>query len=380
MQPEEATFNRRTVGRAGIAWAIVQFFSIPLSVLYGLTHLLTPPLLILIAWEKLSIIFNFLPRSSGIVFFVSALVLSLLTIGLTFGVYRKSFVCAVLLFIEVAGYLIIAVYGLLTSGVFSYVFNSSTFNTAMYTSISIYIGIILILILFIAGGIWGRLSRTPKSVWIATPIILALAISIPMLTAWVHSTQLGSISGNIYRSDGTPYSGEVSVCCDPLDENVHITHGDPAPLYLIIHANGNYKIDSLPAGDYYIWAVAHHDKLFSDRILTVSVKASQKVSNIDLILVPGGSISGHVLDENGNPVSYVIDPITNNKIDIRMMAVYNPVGYSSPYTTQVATDGTYSFNNLPPGEYLIGSGFPLNEKITVESGKEIRYDFYRVQK
>ena len=164
MQPEEATFNRRTVGRAGIAWAIVQFFSIPLSIYYPVTYLLTPPVLIVIAGYKLSTIFSFLPMSTGIVFLGSALVLLLLTIGLTIGAYRNNFVCAVLLFINVAVYLIIAVYGLLFGETLG---NDYTigfgFSAFSYTVIAIYIGIMLIILLFMASGIWGKSLRTPKS-------------------------------------------------------------------------------------------------------------------------------------------------------------------------------------------------------------------------
>jgi len=131
MQTEEVTFNRRTVGGAGIAWAIVQFLSVPLGMILLYVnlnmHMLTPPVLVLIAWDKLFTIFSFLPRYSNTVFFVSALILSLLIIGLTIGVYRRNFVCAVLLFIDVAAYLIIAVYGLFIRRTFFY-----DFNTFMY--------------------------------------------------------------------------------------------------------------------------------------------------------------------------------------------------------------------------------------------------------
>ena len=153
MPSDKATFNRNTVGRAGIVWAIVQFFSITLGIipLYLHMYVLTPPVLVAIAWDK------FLPRSSDIVFLVSGPILLLLIIGLTIGVYRKSFVCAILLLIDVAVYLIIAVYGLLFDR--TSIVDLSTF---MYTINAIYIGIMLILLLFIAVGIWGRSSRTSR--------------------------------------------------------------------------------------------------------------------------------------------------------------------------------------------------------------------------
>jgi hypothetical protein len=155
------------------------------------------------------------------------------------------------------------------------------------------------------------------------------------------------------------------VCCDPLDPNVNIAHGDPTPPYLVIFANGNYRIDSLPAGDYYIWAVAYvnnNNKLF-DSIRIVSVKARHETSNIDLRLVPGGSISGQIIDENGNPVS---SAGTN-----RSFYMHSIFRVSWEYTVHIAPDGTYSLENLLPGEYQIRSDI-----VTIESGKETHYDYY----
>lgn len=378
MQPEEATFNRRTVGRAGIAWAIVQFFSIPLSVFYVVTYLLTPPVLVLIAWDKLSIIFSFLPRSTGIVFFASALVLLLLTIGLTIGVYRKNFVCAVLLFINVAGYLIIAVCGLLFGETLGYGYTLGFgFSTFSYTVIAIYIGIMLIILLFMAGGIWGRPSRTPKSVWIAAPIILALAISIPMLTGWVHSTQLGSISGNIYQPDGTIVTSEADIFCKP-PPGVHITYGDPAPPYLVIQAQGDYMIDNLPAGDYIIWARTTDYSLFCDSPINVTVQTSQNTS-MDIFLVPGGSISGQV---NG------IEPDMIKKYEpLTVTCHYSGVCGDFTKSCAVAEDGTYSLEGIGPGTYTIrldniwysGSYHFQSETISIKSGEHIEQDFFIIK-
>jgi len=367
MQPEEATFNKRTVGRAGIAWAIVQFFSIPLSI-YSMRFMLTPPWLMLIAWEALSKIFSFIPRSSGIMFFVSALVLSLLTIGLTFGVYRKNFVCAVLLLIEVAAYLITAVYGLLYGRALFY-----ELSTFMHTVIAIYIGLMLIIILFIASGIWGRSLRTPKSVWIAVPIILVLAISVPVLTAWVHSNQLGWISGHIYQPDGTIVTSEADIFCKP-PPGVHITHGDPAPPCLLIHAQGDYMIDNLPAGDYIIWARTTDYSLFCDSPINVNVQTSQNTS-MDIFLVPGGSISGQV-------TGIELDIIEDKPLTVSCW--YSAVGSDFSKSCTVAEDGTYSLEGIAPGTCTIkleniwysNSHHSQSETVTIKSGEHIVKDFF----
>jgi len=376
MQTEEATFNRRAVGGVGIAWAIVQFFSIPLSIYYPVTYLLTPPVLIYIAGYKLSTIFSFLPISTGIVtgivFLGSALVLLLLTIGLTIGAYRKNFVCAVLLFIDVAVYLIIAVYGLLFGETLG---NDYTigfgFSAFSYTVIAIYIGIMLIILLFMASGIWGRSLRTPKSVWIAAPIILVLTISAPILTGWVHSTQLGSISGNIYQPDGTIVTSEARISCKP-PPGVYITSGDPMPPCLIIQAQGDYLIDNLPAGDYIIWARTTDYSLFCDSPINVNVQASQNTS-MDIFLVPGGSISGHV---NG------IEPDMIKDKPLTVSYSCYVAGLDLSRSCTVSEYGTYSLEGVPPGTCKIylknmwhsGSYHSQSETVTIKSGEHIKKD------
>jgi hypothetical protein len=358
MPSDKASFSRKTVGRAGIAWAIIQFLSLTLGTfpLYLYMHVLTPPWLVAATWGE------FLPRSSfAVVYFVSGLILLLLIIGLTIGVYRKKFVCALLLLLDVAVYLIVAFYGLFFENTFVY-----DSNTYLYFINAIYIGIMVIILLFIASGIWGRSPRTSKLVKLTSAIVLFLAISIPLLIMWVSNIQLGSISGNIYHPDNTVYDEQVGICCKPLNVNTNITHGDPAPPYLFLHASGSYKIDDLPEGDYYLWVVAPDDNLFSDGFRLVSVQ-SQENSNIDFKLVPGGSISGGFLDKGRNPVSGA----GGNK----WVAMYSiPAGWH--YSINVAPDGTYSLENLLPGEYQIYSNLiQTHNRVTIESGQESHFDF-----
>lgn len=202
------------------------------------------------------------------------------------------------------------------------------------------------------------------------PLVSLVFVSILTTITWTGCCRLGSVSGHIYQSNDTVYNNEVNVCCQPLDRNIHITRGDPGPPYLIVHATGNYKIDGLPKGDYYLWIVAPNDNLFSDGARLISVRAFQETSNTDFELVAGGSISGHFLDENGNPLS--------SAGDREWVAMYNTL-VSWEYTIYVAEDGTYSLRNLLPGEYQIYSCYsapPHDEVVIIQSGKETHYDFF----
>ncbi len=155
----------------------------------------------------------------------------------------------------------------------------------------------------------------------------------------------------------------------PLDRNVHITYGDPAPPYLVKDAVGNYKIDELPESDYYLWVVATEDNLYSDGFRLVTTQAAQENSKIDFALVPGGSISGGFLDTDGKPA-----PGAGGNKWIAMYSI--PVGWE--YIIDVATDGTYSRLGLLPAEYQIYSNLIQSQppdRVTIESGRETHYDF-----
>jgi hypothetical protein len=74
--------------------------------------------------------------------------------------------------------------------------------------------------------------------------------------------------GNIYKPDGTVVTEEVTVFCAPLDSNIHITHGDPAPPALSVKVNGEYKIDNLPASKYAVLAVTSTNGLSPRSLLS----------------------------------------------------------------------------------------------------------------
>lgn len=185
----------------------------------------------------------------------------------------------------------------------------------------------------------------------------------------------GSISGKFYQLDGSPYEGEVSVFCQPVDESVIITHGDPAPPYLTMKSSNTFVINSLPSGEYYIWASSKADAdliNFSDDVRVANVMA-RETANESLVLVPGGSIRGVFLDSKGIPLP---DAGGNTVVTLsnRQVTWY--------YGILVAKDGSYSMNNILPGEYqilsnLVGPGLP---DVRIESGKVSRYDFPTVRR
>ena len=129
-----------------------------------------------------------------------------------------------------------------------------------------------------------------------------------------------------------------------------------------VDQDGYYEITGLKSGDYL--AVARADGFLeqyydnaasrSDALL-ISVTDSQQVENIDFSLKMGGSISGTVIDSEGNPVFesavYVMmafqDSIFNENGDLK------PGGYYDYAKAVTDENGYYIISGLVPGEYIV---------------------------
>ena len=186
----------------------------------------------------------------------------------------------------------------------------------------------------------------------------------------------GAISGHIYQADGTPLTGEVNVFCAPLDPDVHITHGDPAPPALSVKAYGEYRIDNLPSSSYAVLAVAADQTLFPEKPVIVSV-GNRGNTNQDLVLIPGGSITGQVTG---------IEPEMTKSKPFTVECIIEPEGLGWAYfisSTPVAEDGTYSLENAAPGNIRIyvnngwgpGSYHAESSLVDVRSGERTKKDF-----
>ena len=105
MSIDSSNFNHKVVGRTGIAFAVFQLLAATAGLFALIYTVITPDRLLGFASRELFDI-NLAPVG-GLLFF--PLILLLVTIGLTIGVYRRNVVCAFLLLVEVASYPIAAV-------------------------------------------------------------------------------------------------------------------------------------------------------------------------------------------------------------------------------------------------------------------------------
>jgi len=177
----------------------------------------------------------------------------------------------------------------------------------------------------------------------------------------------GSISITL-RINGDVFTKPAYLFYKPFDISFY-KNEDPAPSHSCIEAQGDYLIQNLPEGGYYVWVEAKvdtNDTYYSNGFFEVGVIAG-RTSILDLTLIPGGSISGQFLQSDGQPLSS-----KGENEWVMLVGILN-------YIIDVAPNVTFSMNNILPGKYFIYSNTVQTKPptaIIIESGKETIYDFY----
>jgi RNA polymerase sigma-70 factor (ECF subfamily) len=154
-----------------------------------------------------------------------------------------------------------------------------------------------------------------------------------------------SVAGKVQFDDGSSAIGAlVSIASDEAN----------ASWTTIVGGDGSYRVDSLPAGTYFVsvrapstWA---EDSVTHDPSKTLLTLASGERKTLEL-KVQGGheSIHGRVVDAQGAPVAGAA--IWAERI-VAGAPTGIPLGEIEVYTWD---DGSFSLEGLPRGEYLIGA-------------------------
>jgi hypothetical protein len=216
---------------------------------------------------------------------------------LTIGTIKKNKTCAYILLGSVIWWLCTAIYGLFFKNVVIDTYLQSAPFIFLVVNI-VYFGIILVILFLMSTGIWGQPSQKYRKPALYSAIALFVISPILALVGSSVISTSGSISGHIFQPDGTIVNTEVQLICFAKDRI--IAYGDPMTAFLPITTHGNYKISKLPGSDeYYLWVIDSTHNLYSDGFQHISVKPFQETS-LDLILKPGGTISGRFLDSDGD--------------------------------------------------------------------------------
>jgi hypothetical protein len=181
-------------------------------------------------------------------------------------------------------------------------------------------------------GTWQVFPYDPPHVASQQNVVVNSGQTVNNINFVLHPS--GSISGIVVDKSDKPIQG-AQICANDYDtdSNGNCTQSD---------ANGNYDIDSLSAGDYRVdiradgWAREYYNDIRNWSSATrVPVTAGTTTSNINFVLEPGGSISGHVYQTDG------VTPIPNMAVSL------DGPGFGDGTCTD--QNGAYTLNNVAYG-------------------------------
>ena len=138
----------------------------------------------------------------------------------------------------------------------------------------------------------------------------------------------GAISGTITNSSQSPVEGATVIVLTTTKS--YMATSD---------ANGDYVLESLPAGDYDV-KVFSGGNYISDVIEGITVQANTETAGQDFTLLTGGTISGTVSDTTGGISGAVVTAVSET----------DPNYFASTLTD---SSGDYSVGGFPTGTYTL---------------------------
>jgi protocatechuate 3,4-dioxygenase beta subunit len=160
----------------------------------------------------------------------------------------------------------------------------------------------------------------------------------------------GSISGSVRAEwTNTPLAG-ATVVAFGTDNSFETFQG-------VVEDDGSYRIDGLSSGTYMVAAIAegyfpeyYRNAPTPDQATAITVVEPGNVSGADFLLSKGATISGRVLDGNGNPLANVfVEAIQSRPSDPNDSV---QCGYGVGVTDE---NGDYEISALYDGDYLVSA-------------------------
>jgi carboxypeptidase family protein len=147
-----------------------------------------------------------------------------------------------------------------------------------------------------------------------------------------------------------------------------VADGLPEPRVTLSEPDGRYVLTDLPAGSYTIsvtrtgYAPQTHSTGRNITPTPVVLSNAQRAANIDFALVPGGYISGRILDEDGSPFAgAVVDALvtrSENGTDTLF----------SVSSSQTDDRGEFRLFGLVPGNYYVSASDPAFRAVSTPKG------------
>ncbi len=177
----------------------------------------------------------------------------------------------------------------------------------------------------------------------------ALSVSAGVVTSGVDASLLvgGSITGNVRNESGQPLSSyiEIYACGDTQNNCIYLAN-------TYTDSSGNYSFQGLSTGNYRLffqasyYASSYYDgKPDRETADVVAVTQGEESAGIDAVLNAGGSISGTITDEAGQPLSNA------NVSACRLSSITGQCDYVNWATADA--NGNYTVSRLMEGQYKV---------------------------
>lgn len=163
--------------------------------------------------------------------------------------------------------------------------------------------------------------------------------------------QLGGTSevgGRVIRTDGRPIR-RAQVRLEPLDPSRF-------PEGTATDDTGTYRFMNVRAGEYTLSAsrrgfvsVRFGQRELSERGDAVTLAAGERRERVDIALSRYGTVTGHVLDENGDPM----EGARVQLVQIRFQGGRQQLVEAGPAATRSDDQGRYRIHDVPAGQYIV---------------------------
>jgi len=203
----------------------------------------------------------------------------------------------------------------------------------------------------------------PIQVSSASPMLAALlfdpfiALPLPQRAESDADKQLAAVSGVVTTTSGTPVAG-AQVILNPIFFALPIAGSSasqqPQRPTVSSGPDGKFALEKVPPGAYRLM-VSHPAYLSSSGSaltgsmpgLQVTLSAGQRMSELSLKLTEPATVSGRVVDEDGDPMGFV---------DVLVMRPGYYIGRRTRFSVATVIskdDGTFRVERVPPGQYYL---------------------------
>lgn len=159
--------------------------------------------------------------------------------------------------------------------------------------------------------------------------------------------QTGSIEGTVLDAASRQPVKKAAIMLNALGAGISNGHAPNAgPQNTITDFSGKFTFENLAAGQYQVTVMhqSYPQARMGEARRTVQVTSG--VASVTVELVPGASVTGHIVDDDGDPLS---------GCNVSVNSAKNPSQGVPMSGSGSRDDGVYRIYDIPPGRYLLNA-------------------------